>query len=753
MHLSLEIFLKHRRRVIIAFAITLIISLLLIPLISVNYDMRVYLPEDSQTSDSLELLEQTFGISGSAQVMMPASSVQQALEYKNTLQEIEGIKSVFFLDDLADLNQPLGLLDQDQTDVFYKDGQALFTLTFVHDDYSPQTSQALTEIRELLGDEAAMAGPAVRTANMSSSIGKELLIIMAVIIPLFLIILLLFTHSFAEAVLFLVVIGTAVVINIGTNSFFPHISFMTHLSVAVLQLAISMDYSIFLLHRFGEERQTCPDLQTAMVRAVHSAFVPITASALTTMAGFLALIAMRYSLGRDLGLVLSKGILLSLVSVLVLLPLLTLTFIKAIDKTTHRNLLPTFRRSARHTIKLRYVILPIWLALAVFALLAQSSNSFIYGESAIMASEGSRVEQDQVLIEETFGKNNTLLVIVPSGQPSSEFQLAEELMEIPEVTAVQSLAVLSDPAMPRELLPEQAVSQFESGGYSRIILNLATAEESTQAFQAVEQVKAATAAYYPQAVVFGSTTSISDIQQVVEKDYTLVNWLSILAVGLILLFTFKSFLLPVILVVVIESAIWLNMSIPYFSGKPLSFIGYMIVSSVQLGATIDYAILLTSRYRERRLVSSRRMAGREAIELSGGSVLMSSGILTLAGLAVWIVSSIEGIRELGLLIGRGAILSGVMVLFVLPQLLVLLDWLIERSYLTGLIKRFRHGRTASGSIRGQGRRSSKDRQYGSDSPGKPGRQSREPKTGKQPVHTRSVKIKTKPSFSTGGEKK
>jgi hypothetical protein len=717
----------------------LAVSILLIPLISVNYDMRVYLPEDSHTSESLKLLEQTFGIKGSAQVMMPASSIRQALDYKNRLLEIEGVESVFFLDDLVDLKQPYDLLDQKQAASFYKDGRALFTLSFEHDDYSPQTSQALSEIREILGEDAVLAGPAVRTANMSSSIGRELLIIMAVIIPLFLIVLLLFTHSFAEAILFLVVIGTAVVINIGTNSFFPHISFMTHLSVAVLQLAISMDYSIFLLHRFGEERQTCPDLQTAMIRAVRGAIAPITASALTTMAGFLALLAMRYSLGRDLGLVLSKGILLSLISVLTLLPVLTLTFIKAIDKTTHRNLLPTFRHSARHTIRLRYVILPIWLALAIFALFGQGSNRFIYGESAIMASEGSRVEQDQTLIEDVFGKSNPLLIILPAGQPAAEYRLSEELMELPAVTTVQSLSTLSDPALPRELLPDQVLSNFESGGYSRLILNLATAEESPRAFAAVDQIREIAISYYPQAAVFGSTTSVSDIRQVVETDYTLVNWLSILAVGLILLVTFKSILLPAILVIVIESAIWLNMSIPYFSGKPLSFIGYMIVSSVQLGATIDYAILLTSRFRERRLISPRRQAGREAIELSGGSILMSSGILALAGMAVWAVSSIEGISELGLLIGRGAILSGVMVLFVLPQLLVLMDWLIERSYLSWFVKKIRHVKKP---VRGRIRK-----------PVAAG--------AKRPVRSGTANIKTRPSsrpsprpsFGTGGEKK
>ncbi|NLW11347.1 MAG: MMPL family transporter [Clostridiaceae bacterium] len=686
--LPVEAFLKHRRIVLAVFIALALVSLLLMPLVKINYDMREYLPADSQTKQSLDLLEKTFGIEGSAYVMVPVDDMAQALMYKKIISGVDGVSQVLFYDDLTDAAQPASWSDNSQMDLFLKDGQALYTVTFTNDDYSTETSQALDMIRSDLeaalakarpeqtaNGEAgiALAGSAVRTANMSSSVGGEMFWIMAVVIPLFLIILLIFTHSFAEAIMFLVVIGIAVVINIGTNIIFRHISFMTHLSVAVLQLAISMDYSIFLLHRFGEERQQEPDLKVAMVRAVRGAFAPILASALTTIAGFLALVGMRYSLGRDMGLVLSKGILLSLISVLLLLPVMTITFIKAIDKTTHRNLLPSMKGLGKGAVKLRFLLIPIWIFLAVFSFWAQSNNSFIYGEAAIMASGGSQVEKDQQLIDETFGRQNPLLIIMPQGSQAKEYQLAEKLKEIPEINSIQALASLADPALPRQLLPDAALSQFEKNGYSRMILSLDSEEEGEQPFALVDKIRVLAQTTIPEAIVFGPTSSVEDIKDVVEHDYSLVNLLSILAVGLILLITFRSLLLPVLLVLVIESAIWLNMSVPYFTGKPLSFIGFMIISAVQLGATIDYAILLTSRYIERRQFEDKIKSGRQAIELAGGSVLMSAGILAAAGISVWIVSRIEGIRELGLLIGRGAILSGIMVLIVLPQLLVLLD--------------------------------------------------------------------------------
>lgn len=704
-YLPVEAFLRHRRVVLVVFLAITVVSLLLMPLVKVNYDMREYLPADSQTSKSLELLERTFGIEGSAYVMVPVDNMAQALMYKRIISDVSGVKQVLFYDDLTDIAQPSSWSDNGQMELFLKDGQALFTVTFASDDYSSETTQALADIRLELdtalaaagtdkaeAEESAisMAGPAVRTSNMSSSIGGELFWIMAVVIPLFLIILLVFTHSFAEAIMFLVVIGIAVVINIGTNSIFRHISFMTHLSVAVLQLAISMDYSIFLLHRFGEERQQEPDLAVAMVRAVRGAFAPILASAMTTIAGFLALVGMRYSLGRDMGLVLSKGILLSLICVLLLLPVMTITFIKAIDKTTHRNLLPSMRGLGKGAIKLRFVLIPIWILLAVFSFWAQSNNSFIYGEAAIMASKGSQVEVDQQRIDDIFGRQNPLLIIMPQGNPSAEYKMTERLKDIPEINSIQALAALADPALPRQLLPPEAVNQFERNGYSRMILSLDSEEEGAEPFELVDKIRVIAQQEIPEAIVFGPTSSVEDIKNVVEHDYSLVNLLSILAVGLILLFTFRSLLLPIILVLVIESAIWLNMAVPYFTGKPLSFIGFMIISAVQLGATIDYAILLTSRYVERRQFSDKLKSGRQSVELAGGSVLMSAGILAAAGIAVWLVSNVEGIRELGLLIGRGAILSGIMVLVILPQLLVLLDRGIEAADLDRhIIRRIR----------------------------------------------------------------
>ena len=680
MQLPVAAILRHRKTIVIVFLAITLVSLILIPLISVNYDMQIYLPADSETKSALNQMTDVFGLNGSAQAMVTDISLTEAVGIKQDLSRIKGVKSVIFLDDWADLDQPIDYLDQKLVESFYRGSSALFQITFTEGDYGETTRQALTDIRLLLGDHAALAGPAVRSANMSQSIGKELGLIMAFVIPVFLIILLLFTDSLVEAVLFLVVIGVAVLINMGTNSFFRNVSFMTHMSVAVLQMAISMDYSIFLLHRFGEERRQDPDLTSAMLRAVTKSFPAILASALTTMAGFLSLTVMRYTLGRDMGLVLTKGILLSLISVMVLLPVLTLIFIRIIDRTTHRNWLPTFKHFSHLTIRARWIVVPIWLVIAVLAFAIQSHNTFAYGESAIMSSAGSRVALDQDAIEKQFGLANPLVIMIPADEPAREHQLTDALGRIAEVKAIQSLSTLADPALARPFLPDSVKAQFQQKGFARIILSLNVPEESAQSFQVVDEIRGLSEKYFgAEAVLLGSTTSVQDIRQVIEHDYFWVNILSIAAVALILLLTFRNLLLPVLLILVIESAIWLNMAIPWFADKPLSFIGYMIVSAIQLGATIDYAILMTSRYLESRQQDEPRQAARKAIRLAGGSILTSGSILALAGIVVWLVSTTQGIKELGLLIGRGAVFSAVLVLVVLPQILALMDFLIQRA--------------------------------------------------------------------------
>ncbi len=673
---------EKRKIFLVLFAILTLISIILIPMVKVNYDNTKYLPEDMETKKALSLMEEEFGLKGYAQVMFADVDVPQALELKSQVSAISGVDSVIWLDDVFDLTQPLSYLDQGVVTQHYKEGNALFQVNFREDDHSLKTGDALVEIRELAPNIVSIEGPAMNAMSTRTMTSSEILQITLLLLPILLIILLMFTNSWFEPVLFLTVIGVSVLINMGTNAFVGEISYITQSSASLLQLAIAMDYSIFLLHRFGEERARGLHALEAMTEALRRSFAAILSSALTTVAGFVALMFMRYQIGFDMGLVLAKGILFSLISVVLLMPALIIMSEGLIEATKHRSFMPSLKGFARVIIKLRYVIPLMIILLLVPAFLAQGSNHFLYGEAATAASDGTPLALEKENIEDTFGLSNRTVLLIPKGNIPYEIALAERLTNIFNVKDIQSLVTLADPAVPREILPKAFRENFEGDNYTRMIISLNTEPESPAAFTAVDQIRDVAQEYYPdEYVLLGSSASLNDIKTVVESDLLTVSMISIFAVGLILLLTFRSISIPVILVFAIQSSIWINMSIPYFMGSPLVFIGYMIVGAVQLGATIDYAILLTSRYKENRRTLLKQEALIKAIDDAGNSIITSASILGAAGFMLGIVSSVSVISSLGILIGRGALLSALLVLIFLPQLLMIFDGIISKTTL------------------------------------------------------------------------
>ncbi|MBH1940000.1 MMPL family transporter [Mobilitalea sibirica] len=677
-----RIIVNNRIKIMILFGVILGISILLIPMVKVNYNMSKYLPEDMATKRSMLILEQEFGLNGSAQVMVSDVSIPKAKEIKDKIALVEGVKSVTWLDDIVDIRKPLDILEQEVIEEYYRENTALYQVTFDENDHSLRSGAAIDKIREITDQEIAFRGPTVAAKAMRETTSNEIFLIVVFVVPICLLILILATSSWFEPILFLLVIGVSVVINAGTNVIFGEVSFMTQMSSSVLQLAIAMDYSIFLLHRFAEERAEGAAIEDAMRKALYKSFTSISSSSLTTVAGFVALMFMRYKIGMDMGLVLAKGIFLSLISVLLLLPALAILSDKLIEKTHHRSFLPSFQRFGNAVVKMRYFIVGILLIVIIPAFLGQSSNNFLYGEASVALSEGTQAAEEEARIEAMFGRYNPVLLLVPSGEIARESALVTKLNNLDTVKNVQALVTIADTAIAREMLPQKVVEQFETENYSRMILNMNTEVENDEAFKAVDHIKELTRSYYGEDyIMVGSTVSVRDIKSVVDVDYTRVNLISILAVGFILLLTFRSLLLPVILILVIESSIWINMSIPYFMGSNLIFIGYMIVSAVQLGATIDYAILLTDRYLHNRKKLDKKSAVSKAIADSGGSILTSAGILCTAGFIMGRISTISGISELGILIGRGALLSGLLVFILLPQLLLILDNAIHSTTL------------------------------------------------------------------------
>lgn len=673
---------EQRRFFLILFTVVTVISLLLVPLTKVNYDNTKYLPEDMETKKAITVMEEEFGLQGSAQVMFSGVDIPDVLQFKKQMKEITGVTSVIWLDDVADVTVPMSFMDESTVKEYYKDGKALLQVTFQDDDHSLATGEALEKIRELAPEKISIIGPAMNALSTRTMTSSEIFKITLFVVPIILLILILFTNSWFEPILFLTVIGVSVLINMGTNLFVGEISYITRSSAALLQLAIAMDYSIFLLHRFGEERAKGLNVVEAMTQALTFSFTSIMASSLTTVAGFVALMFMRYQIGFDMGLVLAKGIVLSLLSVLLLMPALTILFEGVIERTHHRSFMPSLGGFAKGIMKLRYILPLLITMVLVPAFLAQSANQFLYGDAVTATSEGTRPAIEKKEIQDTFGQLNRVILLVPKGNITNEVALVKELDKITYVKSTQALVTLADPLIPRSILPDNIINNFESENYARMIVTLNTDTESKTAFDTIAQIREAAQELYPdQYLLLGSSASIIDIKTVVEYDFLTVNLISILAVSLILLFTFRSLTLPLLLVFVIESSIWINMSVPYFMGAPLIFIGYMIVGAIQLGATIDYAILLTGRYMENRRVMGKHEASQKAISDAGNSIITSAGILCVSGFMLGFMSNVSVISSLGMLIGRGALLSGLMVLIFLPQLLVLFDGLIARTTL------------------------------------------------------------------------
>lgn len=667
--------LNHKVMVIIIFAVACIISAIMSTKVTVNYNLVDYLPDDAASTKALNLMEEEYGGGvPNARMMVEDISIPEALELKQKLETVDGILEVTWMDDAVNVNVPLETIDQDVLNDYYKDNTALFTLTVDEE----KTIEALDGARTSTDKKVYLTGAAENTAVAMEKTEEEITKIILFVVPLCFVILLLTTTSWFEPVLFMATIGIAILLNRGTNLIFGEISFVTNAAGSILQLAVSMDYSIFLLHRFADYRKTGMNVHDAMIEALQKAFESITASGLTTVIGFAALILMRFKIGPDMGYVMAKAIVFSMISVLVLLPVLAIMCYKLIDRTQHRPFYPEFRHFAGFVTKIRKPALILFILVVIPSLFAQSKNSFLYGTSQIFG-EGTEAYAETQAVENKFGKSNQFVLMVPKGDFATEKKLSDELHEIPQITSILSYVDNAGAEVPTEYLDEDTRSKLLSEHYSRMVLDVQTDYESDTAFHVVEEIRSITEKYYHDYYLAGESVNTYDIKDVVTSDMTKVNAVAIVAVFIVIMLSMKSILLPVILVFVIEASIWINLSIPYFTDVSLFYIAYLIISSIQLGATVDYAILLSSRYLEERRKKSKEEALRDTMMHTTLSILTSASILTLSGALLAVISTHGVISELGNLIGKGAVLSLVLVLFVLPAFLYYFDGLIQKT--------------------------------------------------------------------------
>ena len=671
--------LKHRKMIIIVFLILTVICAGLSTLVGVNYNFADYLPKDAPSTNALNVMEEEYSQPiPNMRVVIYDVSIPDALEYKEKIEKAEGVKEVTWLDDSIDIYEPLELADQDTVETWYKNSDALFSVTVSSDE--KEKKAAVDAIREIIGDDNAMSGTAVTDVLSPVHTSQEIQKIMLIALPIVFIILLLTTTSWFEPVLFMITIGVAIMLNRGTNLIFGEISFVTNAAGSVLQLAVSMDYSIFLLHRFAENRQEGGNVQDAMMKAVKQSMGSVLSSGLTTVTGFAALILMRFRIGPDMGYVMAKAIVFSLICVLCFLPALAISTYKLIDKTRHRAFWPDFHKFAKAVLKVRIPALILAVLLLLPCYIAQGKNDFLYGSSRVYSTNETQMGRDLLAIEDEYGPSNPLVILVPKGDISKEQQLNDALKADPDVTSVISYVNTVGASIPEDFVPEESLSQLYSEHYSRFVVSLDTEEVEDGWADKVDELHTICEKYYgDEALIAGDLASTEDLKDTITVDNTGVNILAILFVFVILVLNFKSVSIPVILTLVIELSIWINLSVPYLQSTTLHYIGYLIISSVQLGATIDYAILLTGRYMDERKTKKRKDAAIESIRACVLSLFTSAIILTIAGSVLGAISTNLVLSQLGILVGRGAVISFILVLFVLPALLMIFDRLIEKT--------------------------------------------------------------------------
>lgn len=662
--------IRFRKAIMVGFVVLAVVCAGCRQLIAVNYDMNDYLPEDSASTVALDVMGEEFdGAIPNARVMVRDVSISQALDYKEKLQDIEGVSAVNWLDDTLPVTMPLDMVPESTVETYYQDGNALFSVTIEEE----HINDAVPAIRAVIGDDNCMTGSAVSTAVATSSTVTEVQRMAVLAVLIVLLILILTTNSWCEPFVVLIGLGVAILINAGSNLIFGEISFVTNAAGNILQLAVSLDYSVFLIHSFEASRARQPDVKLAMRDALVKSTSSILSSGLTTVIGFLALCLMRFGIGPDLGLALAKGVAISLLTVFLFMPGLILASYRLLEKTKHKPFVPSFRGFGKAAFKVTRPMVYLFVLLIIPSYVLSVNNDYYYGSSHIFAA-GTQYGDDTAAIVEEFGKKDTYVIMVPRGDEATERKLQDSLEDMDDVTSITSLTGFLGASVPTDMYPAALSDQLQSDNYRRMVINVAVDYEGEQTNALVEDIRAVAQEYYPDEwYLAGEGVSTYDLMDTVTEDMTKVNLLAIGAVFVVLLLTMKSVVLPVILVLTIETAIWINLSIPWIMNKPLFYIAYLIISSIQLGATVDYAILLTESYKDNRRRLDRKESVVETLTSVTVSILTSGTALTVVGFLLGKMSSHGLLSQLGMLLGRGTLCSMICVLFVLPGLLYKMD--------------------------------------------------------------------------------
>lgn len=694
--------LRHRKLVITLFVILTCLSVACIPQVKIDANMSDYLPTSAKSSQDLNDMKEIYGNDiTNARVYVTGISQVDAASFDEQLKSQPGVTSVSWLGDQVDLDKPIEVADADTVKEWYDGEGYLYQCVFTSDVDQAEIDSIRSMAQALPGAQTvAIDGSAVSDAANMATINTDMAKIMTIAVIVVFVMVLLNTTSYLHPVVMLLTIGVAIALNMGTNIFRGTISSITQLVASVLQLAVSMDYSIVLLTNFGRYREKTDDQFEAMVIAMTKSFPVILSSAAVTFFGFLSLAAMQFLIGADMGIALAKGIVCSFFSITLFMPCILYNMRNAVEKTSHKPFFKSFNRMAKVCRAGAVPALIIALVLAVPALKASGSVSFTYGSAANIA-QSSQVKIDGDIIDQAFGESQTWAIMVPEGNWAEENALVDDLKALPTTKSVLSYSTVAGSALPHELADESQVKQLLNNGWSRIVLTSNIPDESKGAFDLVTTVRNLCQSHYGDNYkLVGNAVSYADIKAVTTTDNTTVKMASILAIGAVLLVMFKSISIPIILVSAIEVSIWINEAVPYFTGDTINFVAFLVIDAVQLGAAVDYAIIFTEEYLARRKRMNKKDAAFQSVEKTAQPIITSSSILILACVGITVAVSSPMIQQVGELIARGALISVIEIFFVLPLLFQLLDGFVRHtSYKIGF---YQEGKGSSGTDGGSG---------------------------------------------------
>lgn len=668
--------IKHPKTILIIYAVLIVISIISYPKIEVNYNINDYLPKKSESTVSLNKMKEEYDeLIPNLRVMLEDVTINETLDMIKKIEDVPGVQNVVWLDDFESVMKPMAFMDAENLENYYKNNNALMNITVQEDSIISATE----EIRKIIGDDNKMTGSAVNTAIATTNSVSEIRVVTIVGVLFTILILILTTESWIEPVIILIGLLVSIVINAGTNLIFGEISFVTNAAGNILLLAVSLDYTVFVLHRYKEEKKNYDDHVMAMGKALEVSFSSILSSALTTIIGFLALIFMQFRIGPDLGLALAKGVFISLVTEFTLMPIVILKMDNLIEKTEHKKFVPSFKKFGEFVLKHKNANLVIFFIIMIPCFLASKNNAYYFGNSHIYGVD-TKLGSDTVAIENEFGKSDTYVLLLPKGDLEKERKLSSDLKNIDEVSNIISYVDTVGETIPENFIDGDSLKKLNSKNYTRMIVSVNADYEGEDTIKLIEKVKETANRYYgDNYYLAGEGISTYDLKNTVMDDMNVVNIIAIVAVFLVLLLSKKSLLIPVILVSAIETAIFINMSVPYFRSTTIFYIAYLIISSIQLGATVDYAILLTERYCEMRETLDRRDSIKTTLEKVSVSILTSALTMIIVGFLLGKFSTHGLISQLGYLLSVGTTASVIIVLFVLPGLLYMFDGLIQKT--------------------------------------------------------------------------